>query len=279
MRKKKRRKRKGAAAMHALTTRRTEERGTFLLLFLGSSFQKSASESVGLAGGVSRRTEGSHAMPDWKKKGAHLASPPLSSCVRSVGPFLRLMQGKQSEAKPRGYGIVEGAPPRRCWFSFSVKVFIALPSRPPSHRGSPHLNKKVAEQKEERRRRGLETGRGREGLFSDVAPSARGSLSLRLLVSLSLFGGAFYFVARFQEEGGTVARIVKWGRKEERETMMLCGGKLRKCLSTFFLHAIANLVSPEERNLMFAFLYASNRAELQITIFLPGRSFGAKSID
>ncbi len=104
MRKKKRRKRKGAAAMHALTTRRTEERGTFLLLFLGSSFQKSASESVGLAGGVSRRTEGSHAMPDWKKKGAHLASPPLSSCVRSVGPFLRLMQGKQSEAKPRGRG-------------------------------------------------------------------------------------------------------------------------------------------------------------------------------
>ena len=161
-----------------------------------------------------------------RREGAHLASPPLSSCVRSVCPFLRLMQGKQSEAKPRGYGIVEGAPPRRCWFSFSVKVFIALPPRPPSLRGSPHLNKEVAEQKEERRWRGLETGRGREGLFSDVAPSARGSLSLRLLVSLSLFlgGRAFYFVARFQEEGGTVGWMVKWGRKEERETMMLCGG-------------------------------------------------------
>ncbi len=71
---------------------------------LEAASKKSASESVGLAGGVSRRTEGSHAMPDWKKKGAHLASPPLSSCVRSVGPFLRLMQGKQSKEKPRGRG-------------------------------------------------------------------------------------------------------------------------------------------------------------------------------
>ena len=162
-----------------------------------------------------------------RREGAHLASPPLSSCVRSVGPFLRLMQGKQSEAKPRGYGIVEGAPPRRCWFSFSVKVFIALPSRPPSLRGSPHLNKEVAEQKEERRRRrGLETGRGREGLFSDVAPSARGSLSLRLLVSLSLFflGGSGLFISLPVSRRGTVGWMVKRGRKEERETMMLLGG-------------------------------------------------------
>ncbi len=165
-----------------------------------------------------------------RREGAHLASPPLSSCVRSVGPFLRLMQGKQSEAKPRGYGIVEGAPPRRCWFSFSVKVFIALPSRPPSLRGSPHLNKEVAEQKEERRRRGLETGRGR--VASQTLLTPRVDLSHFDFLSLSLFfGGAFYFVARFQEEGGTVGRMVKWGRKEERETMMLCGGKLRKCLS------------------------------------------------
>ncbi len=44
-------------------------------------------------------------------------------------------------------------------------------------------------------------------------------------------------------------------------------GEIEEMPFNLFLHAIANLVSPEEINLMFAFLYASNRAELQITNF------------
>ena len=151
-----------------------------------------------------------------RREGAHLASPPLSSCVRSVGPFLRLMQGKQSEAKPRGRGrggIVEGAPPRRCWFSFSVKVFIALPSRPPSLRGSPHLNKKVAEQKEERRRRrGLETGRGRVASQTLLPP--RVDLSHFDFLSLSLFlGGLFISLPVFKKREGP---LVGWSNGGER---------------------------------------------------------------